>query len=118
MGISAAGDQWNDSSHTKFCALFNRPFHAIKLEDGKQQAQLESGGLCWNFLAEVEFNPAISDGGDPAVMHGRIRNDVKFLSDASAEDANEMVGMSPCEHSSVAQDLICDPSAAGHASTE
>jgi len=79
---------------------------------------LESRRLCWDFLAEFKFDPAVSDDSDSAPMHARINNDVKFLSDASAEDADEMVGMSAGEYSSVARDLIGDPSAAGHPNTE
>ena len=118
MEISTPSNQRDDSCDPQFGALLNRPFHSVELEDSKQQRQLEAGGLGWDFFPEFKFHATVCDSRDSAAMDIAIRNDVKFLPDASAEDTNQMVGMSAGECGPVTGNFIGDPSAAGHASPE
>ena len=44
MSFGAAGDDGNDPGRAQFGALFDRPFHAVKFEDGKSERHIGSSG--------------------------------------------------------------------------
>src|SRR5450755_249501 len=92
MGVCAAGVHGHDSRYALFRTFLDRPFHAIELEDGKQESDI--GDRChWHFFPKFELNPAVSNGDDASSPHYSTRGDIKFLPYASTQDADEMIGM-------------------------
>src|SRR5215831_233681 len=58
MSFGATSDDWSDSRNAKLRALFNRPLHAIELENRKNDGQIESG-WCGDCFAKVEHYSVI-----------------------------------------------------------
>jgi hypothetical protein len=71
-----------------------------------------------DFFPKLEIDKAICQRDDYASADHSVGHDIELLSDACAEHANQVVGVCPGEGSSVARDLIGDPSATGHASPQ
>jgi hypothetical protein len=67
-----------------------------------------------DFFPELEINQAVCERDDYASADHSVGNDIELLPDPCAQDANQVVGVSTSEGSSVARDLIGDPSATGH----
>ena len=118
MRIRSPGDDGDNSSHSEFRAFFNRPFHAVELEDRQQQRELDCSWSCRNLLAEFKIDKAISYRDHYTSADHSVGDNIELLPDACAEDANQVAGVSAGEGSSVARDLISDPSATGHASAK
>jgi hypothetical protein len=113
MRVCAAGDHGHDSGYAQFRAFLDRPFHAIELEDGKQESDI--GDRChWHFFPKFELNPAVLNGDDASSPHYSTRGDIKFLPNAGTQDANEVIGMFPSKGGVIAQNFIGDPSASSH----
>lgn len=92
MRVRAAGDHWNYVGDAKLCTFFNRPLHPVKFEDREQQADV-CRGRSGNFFAEFKVNAAAGDARDSSSADCRASGDVEFLTDASAQDANQVVGV-------------------------
>ena len=114
MRIGPAGNHRNNSGQAEFRALLDRPFHAVELEDRQQQGQVDRRWSRLNFFAEFEVDEAICYRDHDASSDDAVGDDVELLSDPCTEDANEVVSVSTGEGSSVARNLIGDPSAPGH----
>jgi hypothetical protein len=54
------------------------------------------------------------DGGDTTATGNTIGDDVEFLSDAGAEHADQMIGVSTDQGRTVGGEFVGDPAAAGH----
>jgi hypothetical protein len=111
--IGAAGDYWNDLCNAEFCAFFDRPFHTIEFEDGKEQREICGRGS-GDFFGEVEFDTMFSDIRDASAAGDAIGNDVEFLADTGAQDAGQMIGMGAGERGVIFGEFVGDPAAAGH----
>jgi hypothetical protein len=113
--ISSPGDDGDNSSHSELRAFFNRPLHAVELEDRQQQHESDCSRFCRNLCAEFEIDKAICQRDDYASADDPVGDDIELLPDPGAQDANQVVGVSACERSPIARDLIGDPSATRHA---
>src|SRR5438105_13721572 len=113
MRIGSAGDNGHDSRNPQLRAFLDGPFHAVEFEDCQSQHNLGGGGS-GQFLAEVEFNPLVGNGRDPSSPHRGSGRDIKFLPDAGAKNANEMIGMLPGQSGTIPGDFVGNPSTAGH----
>src|ERR1700692_3500274 len=115
MGIGAARDCGDDAGNAELGTLFNSPLHAVEFEDGKEQGywnRRRSG----NFFGQIKLNPAVAHRNDSATADGLAGGDIEILADASAQDADQMFGMSADKGSAIRGDFVGYPAAARHES--
>jgi hypothetical protein len=86
MRFSSPGDHWDDASRSQFRAFFNRPLHAIELENGKSDRNLNRKPG-WNLRPKFKFNSVLCDGRNAPATHLVSGSDVEFLADAGTKHA-------------------------------
>jgi hypothetical protein len=89
MLFGAAREDWNASGYAELGGFFNRPLHAIKFENGKQQGDRQ-GWLGCEFFDESEDNFIYADRFDTCAKDAAIRDYVCFHARLCAKDAREM----------------------------
>jgi hypothetical protein len=92
MRVGTARDHRHNSGYSEFCTFLDRPFHAFEFEDGEQESEVErmSPG---HFLAQFELDPAFGDADDPPSADCGPSDDIEFLADSGAKDADQVVGV-------------------------
>ena len=115
VAVRALGDNGNDPRHAQFRGFFDRPFHTVEFVDGEEEGNLRSSKF-GDRVAQFEFDAAFVDCGEPRMTDCVGGDHIKFLADAGAKNAREMVGMGARKSSGVAVDFVGDPAAAGHGS--
>ena len=113
MLIGAPRNCWHDSRNAQLCAFLNRPFHAVKLENGKKKCDVGVRHTD-NFLAQFELNAIGRDAGNPPSTDRRTHGNVELLAHARAQNANQVVGVVASQGSPTAGNFIGDPSSASH----
>ena len=113
MCVRAARDHGHDSRDAQLSAFLDRPFHAIKFENGKEQRKVGGRGGS-DFLSEFEIDSAFPDAHDSTATDDGALGNVEFLPHASAQDANEVIRMLAGKRGAIPRNFVGDPSAAGH----
>src|ERR1700733_11069345 len=113
MRFRTPRDYRNNAGHPQFCALFNRPLHAIELEDGKQNGHRGNGALR-NSIAERELNAIIINRDDLSPADAQRRNHVELLPNSDPQNTREMGSVFSKNECSVSGDFVGDPTAASH----
>src|SRR5271165_3413540 len=113
MLVGSPRDHRDDPSYTQFRAFLDRPLHAIELEDGQQQCDVDwrCGGNCF---PELKLHAGVCNSHNAPAANHRPCGDIEFLADAGTQDADEVIGMVPGEGGLIATDFVGDPSAACH----
>jgi hypothetical protein len=86
MSFGSSRNYWDNASRTQFRAFFNRPLHAIELENGERHRYLNCKRHR-NGVAEFKFNSVLRNGRNTAAANFASRRDVEFLADAGAKYA-------------------------------
>ena len=113
MSFGAAGDDGNDPGRAQFGALFDRPFHAVKFEDGKSERHVGTGSRS-DFVGQYEFNPVGSDAGDTSATDMFASSYFEFLSYSGAKYSGQVFSVFTGEGGAVAGNFVGDPATAGH----
>ena len=92
MRVRATRDYGHDLGHTQFRAFLDRPFQAVEFEDGQEQRDIERGRSGY-FLSQFELHPAFPDGHNTSAPYNGTDCNIEFLSYASAQDADQMIGV-------------------------
>ena len=72
MRIRTARDHRHNPRDAQLRALFDRPLHAVELEDGENQGDLGQAG-CGDFFAQFEFDAVVCYRSDSSAAHGLRR---------------------------------------------
>ncbi len=86
MSFGSSRDHRDDASRSQFRAFFNRPLHAIELENGESDRHLNCKRNR-NGVAEFKFNSVLRNRRNTAAANFVSRGDVEFLADAGAKHA-------------------------------
>src|ERR1700690_3384347 len=113
MSFGALSDHGNDPPHPQFHTLLNRPFHAIKLEDGNHDSQVSGRSGRDNF-AKFKLDPAIRDACDATTANAFPGRDIELLPHPATKHLREVLGMSTDQSSAMARDLVGNPATSGH----
>src|SRR5215831_11908536 len=113
MSLRSPGNYRDDFRHSQFRALLDCPFHAIELEDRQKQGDVRSRRRL-NLFSEFELHFAVADVRHFPPAHDSRYNNVEFLPDTSAQDANEMVRMIARKESSILRNFVSNPSSPRH----
>jgi hypothetical protein len=113
MSFSATRDDRNDSGCAQFGALFDRPFHAVKFEDGETKRDIRRGGRSY-FVAQFEFNSVGIDARDASATDIFASSYFEFLSYTGAKYSGQVFSVFTGEGSAIAGNFVGDPAAAGH----
>jgi hypothetical protein len=84
MSLSPSRNYWNDARRSQFRAFFDRPLHAIELEDRKNERDLNSNRT-GNLGAKFEFNSLGCDVRDASQANYVAAGDIEFLADSGAK---------------------------------
>ena len=111
MSVSPLRNDRNNARHSDLSTLLDRPFHAIELEDGKNQRQI-GGGPRRHFFPKRKFNAIVRDRNDCPAPDNVAASDIKLLSDLEpAARGSRCKACSPVSAAIFPWKVIGDPAA-------
>jgi hypothetical protein len=86
MSFGSPRNHWDNASRSQFRAFFNRPLHAIELENREHNRYLNCN-RSRNKFAEFKFNSVVGNGHNASAAYFVSRGDIEFLADAGSKYA-------------------------------
>src|SRR5258708_32825473 len=113
MGVRASRNYRHYPRDAKLGTFFNRPLHAIELEDSKDQCEFHHG-RGGDFFSQFKFDAACAYGSNSPAMYVFARCNVELLSDSSPKRSHEMIGMLAQQEGAITGDFVGNEAAARH----
>jgi hypothetical protein len=114
VGIGSAGDDRNDTRDANLRAFLERPFHAVKLEDGEGQNDQRSGFYCARF-SKRELDAIIGDRSNGPTPYASPGSNIEFLADISTKYASQVRRVIANQSRRISVHLVGKPAASRHA---
>src|SRR5262249_938620 len=115
MRVSPVRNYGHNSVDTRLGRLFDRPFHAIKLENcqPERDTSVDVGLNALEFVRKAEHDLLLGHTLDPAQINPVSGDDFKLLPYTSAKYTSQVFGILPVKKSLIAFNFVRDPAASG-----
>jgi len=110
--FAAGGGKRNNLGDAEFGGFFERPFEAVKFDDGEQECEVEAIRSDRERLDEREVNGGFGDAVDAGEPKGRAVREFIELAGRGAEDAAQMVRHLPAQGSTLPLEMLHKETAA------